>query len=221
MGDAPVGCRCRVAHADEGEQGRSVRARMTEAQGRLDSLESTLGRHETRLQYVEAPLRMVLRGLSSIREFLRVLREHDMRRAKTAFIPSLCDELREKCGPEVHHLVEEAENLLVDRQGWVVIGVYPTGGMWDDKPDGLMRLQPGYAGQRLSHVLIQASRYLADTRQLFQDRVRRPFGGEKGAEKGKGKGKGQGLKGKGGKDKGKGSRPRPKRAAERAVNDEE
>ena len=36
---------------------------------------------------------------------------------KTAFIPSLCDELREKCGPEVQHLIEEAENLLVDRQG--------------------------------------------------------------------------------------------------------
>ena len=102
-----------------------------------------------------------------------------------------------------------------------MIGVYPTGGMLDDKPDELMRLKPGYAGQRLSHVLIQASRYIADTHQLFQDRVRRPFGGEKGAEKGKGKGKGQGLKGKGGKDKGKGGRPRPKRAAELAGNDEE
>ena len=64
----------------------------------------------------------------------------------------------------------------------------------DDKPDGLMRLQPGFAGQRLSHVLVQASRYLADTHQLFQDRVRRPFG-EKGADKGKGKGKGQGSEG--------------------------
>ena len=127
-------------------------------------------------------------------EFLRVLRGNDVRRAKTAFIPSLCDELREKCGPEVTHLIEEAENLLVDRQGWVVIGVYPTGGMMDAKPDALMRLQPGFAGQCLSHVLAQASRYLADTHQLFQDRARRPFG-EKGAEKGKGKGKGQGLKG--------------------------
>ena len=161
-----------------------------------------------------------MRGFSSVGEFLRVLRENDMRRAKTAFIPSLCDELREKCGPEVQHLIEEAENLLVDRQGWVVIGVYPTGGMMEDKPDGLLRLQPGFAGQRLSHVLVQASRYLADTHQLFQDRVQRPFG-EKGADKGKGKGKGQGMKGKGGKDKGKGGRPRPKRAAEPAANNEE
>ena len=102
----------------------------------------------------------------------------------------------------------------------MVIGVYPTGGMMDDKPDGLLRLQLGFAGQCLSHVLVQASRYLADTRQLFQDRVRRPFG-EKGADKGKGKGKGQGAKGKGGKGKGKGGRPMPKRAAEPAANNDE
>ena len=95
MADAPAGRRRRVAHADEGEQGRSVRARMTEAEGRLDSVESTLGRHETRLQYVEAPLRVVLRGFSCVQEFLRVLREDDMRRAKTAFIPSLRRTLRE------------------------------------------------------------------------------------------------------------------------------
>ena len=221
MADAQVGGRRRrAAQAEEGDQVRSVRARMTDAEGRLDTVETTLGRHETRLQFIEAPLRVVLRGFTSVGEFLRVLRENDMRRAKTAFIPSLCDELREKCGPEVQHLIEEAENLLVDRQGWVVIGVYPTGGMMDDKPDGLLRLQPGFAGQRLSHVLVQASRYLADTHQLFQDRVRRPFG-EKGADKGKGKGKGQGVKGKGGKGKGKGGRPMPKRAAEPAANNDE
>ena len=101
---------------------------MDEAETRLDTVESTLGRHETRLQYVEAPLRVVLRGFDAVQEFLRVLRANDMKSAKIAFIPSLCDELREKCGPEVHHLIEEAEKLLVDRQGWVVIGVYPTGG---------------------------------------------------------------------------------------------
>ena len=40
---------------------------------------------------------------------------------------------------------------------------FPTGGNFNDVPDGLMRLQPGYAGARMSHVLVQASRYLADT----------------------------------------------------------
>ena len=167
MADAQAGRRRRVAQAEEGEHVRSARARMSDAEGRLDTVEMTLGRHETRLQFIEAPLRVVLRGFSSVGEFLRVLRENDMRRVKTAFIPSFCDELREKCGPEVQHLIEEAENLLVDQQGWVV-GVYPTGGMMEDKPDGLLRLQPGFAGQRLSHVLVQASRYLADTHQLFQ-----------------------------------------------------
>ena len=72
-----------------------------------------------------------------------------MKSAKTAFILFFCDELRDKYGPEVHHLVEEAETLLVDRQGLVVNGVYPTGGMWDDKANTLMRLQPGYAGQKV------------------------------------------------------------------------
>ena len=112
MADAQVGRRRRAAQAEDGEQVRSVRARMTDAEGRLDTVETTLGRHETRLQFIEAPLRVVLRGFTSVGEFLRVLRENDMRRAKTAFIPSLCDELREKCGPEVQHLIEEAGELV-------------------------------------------------------------------------------------------------------------
>ena len=54
-----------------------------------------------------------------------------------------------------------------------------------------------------------------ESRQLFQDRVRKPLGADKGGAKGKGKGKGQGLKGKGdkGKGKGKGGEACPKRAA--------
>ena len=61
----------------------------------------------------------------------------------------------------------------------------------------------------MSHVLVQASRYLADTHQLFQDRVRRPQHGAKGGgDKGKGKGKLAGGKGKGGKGKAKGAQPK-------------
>ena len=111
----------------------------------------------------------------------RLLRSHDLRAAKTAFIPSFVDELKEQSGPEVTYLIEEAENVLVDRQGWVLLEVFPTGGNFNDTPDGLMRLQSGYAGSRMSHVLVQASRYLADTHQLFQDRVRHPQHDEKGA----------------------------------------
>ena len=56
------------------------------------------------------------------------------------FHPEFVDELKEQLGPEVTHLIEEAENLLVDRQGWALLGVFPTGGHFNDTPDGLMRL---------------------------------------------------------------------------------
>ena len=177
--------RRRSARGEGGEQHRAVRARVDEAETRLDSLEAALQRHETRLQFTEAPLRVVLRGFKCVAEFFRLLRSHDLRAAKMVFIPRFVDELKEQSGPEVAHLIEEAENLLVDRQSWVPFGVFPTGGNFNDTPDGLMRLQPGYAGSRMSHVLVQASRYLADTHQLFQDRVRRPRHGEKGGDKGK------------------------------------
>ena len=61
---------------------------------------------------------LVYRGLS------RFFEPTASKEPQTALIPSFCDELKEKCGPEVHHLLEEAENLLVDRQGWVVVGLY-------------------------------------------------------------------------------------------------
>ena len=210
MADAPAVRRRRV-RGEDGEQHRAVRARVDDAETRLDSLEAALQRHETRIQFVEAPFRLVLRGFRCVPEFLRLLRSNDLRAAKTAFIPSFVDELKEQSGPEVAHLIEEAENFLVDRQGWVLLGVFPTGGHFNDVPDGLLRLQPGYAGSRLSHILAQASRYLADTHQVFQDRVRRPQPGGKGGEKGKGKGKQVGGKGKAGKGKAKG--PQPKMAA--------
>ena len=54
MADAQAGRRRRAAQAEEGEHVRSVRARMTDAEGRLDTVETTLGRHETRLQFIEA-----------------------------------------------------------------------------------------------------------------------------------------------------------------------
>ena len=78
---------------------------------------------------------------------------------------------------------------MIDRQGWVLLGVLLTGGQFEDQPDGSMRLQPGHAGSLMSHVLVQTFRYLADTRQLFQHRVRLPQGGDKGGAKGKGKDK--------------------------------
>ena len=129
MAEVPAARRRRAARAggeggEEAEHGRRVRARVDDAETRLDTLEAQLQRHETRLQFTEAPLRVVLRGFSCVSEFFRVLRSNDLRSAKTSFIPTFIDELKEKSGPEVTHLIEEAENLLIDRQGWVLIGVF-------------------------------------------------------------------------------------------------
>ena len=95
--------------------------------------------------------------------------------------------------------------MLADRNGWGVVGVYPTCGSLDDAPDGLLRLQPGYVGNRAGYLLCASAIYLQGPRQLFQDRVRRLDA--------KGKGKGKGKKGGKGKGKGKENGPQPKRAA--------
>ena len=82
--------RRRRGRGEEGEQHRAVRARVDDAETRLDSLEAALQRHKTRIQFVEAPFRLVLRGFKCVPEFLRLLRSNDLRAAKTAFIPKSC-----------------------------------------------------------------------------------------------------------------------------------
>ena len=66
-------------------------------------------------------------------------------------------ELKEHCGAEVTHHLQEAEGLLADRNDWGVVGIYPTGGSMDDAPDGLLRMQPGYVGNRVGYLLRSAS----------------------------------------------------------------
>ena len=91
----------------------------------------------------------------------------------------------------MNHFLDEAESLLAERDGWGVLGVYPTGGMWGEVPDGLLRLQPGYVGDRVGYLLCMSSRFLQDTHQMFQDRVRKPVAKGKGKDKGEKGGKGQ------------------------------
>ena len=165
------------------EEARNVRQRMDEAETRLDEVDSRLRGHETRIKCLEAPYRIVLRGFESVRAFLVTLDTGDFKGAKTAFIPSFVQEVRDKTGPEVAQLVEELDTLLCERQGWVVLGVFPTGGMKDAFPDGLVRLQPGGVGNRVSTLCSQISLYLAESRQMFQDRVRRDKGEGKGKAK--------------------------------------
>ena len=204
-----AGRRRREERQERQEEVRNVRQRMDEAETRLDEVDTRLRGYETRLKCLEAPYRVVLRGFESVRAFLTTLDAGDFKGAKTAFIPSFIQEIRDKTGPEVNQLVEELDTLLCERQGWVVLGVFPTGGMKEDMPDGLVRLQPGGVGNRVSTLCSQISLYLADSHQMFQDRVRR----DKGDGKGKAKGKGGGRKGGKGKAKGLGKlNAQPKRA---------
>ena len=195
MSDAPLPPmlgegRCQRADA-RAEEARNVRQRVDEAETRLDEIDSHLRGHETRLKCLEAPCRIVLRGFSAVREFMGTFDGGDFKGAKkTACIPSFVQEFRGKSGPEVAQLIEELNTLLCERNGWVVLGVFPLGGMLGDFLDGLLRLQPGGVGNRVSTLCSQISLSLQETHQVFQDRVRRDKGegkakGKRGAHKGR------------------------------------
>ena len=152
------GVRRAAAKADREAENRRVRQRLDEMETRLDWSESVGRSHEQRISFQESPQRIVLRGFACVPEFFRT-RGGDFKVAKRAFIGGFIHELREKCGAEVNHLLDEAEGLLAERDGWGVLGVYPTGGMWGDVPDGLLRLQPGYVGDRVGYLLCMSSRF--------------------------------------------------------------
>ena len=62
-------------------------------------------------------------------------------------------------------------------------GFFPTGGMKEAFPDGLVRLQPGGVGNRVSTLCSQISLYLAESRQMFQDRMRRDRRGQRQSQR--------------------------------------
>ena len=189
-------------HVDD--QDRNVRMRVADLETRMDAAEAQARSHETRLLFLEAHVKVVLRGFTAVQEFLRDL-PGDFKLAKSAFIAALMAELKDKAFAEATHCIDEAETLLCENQGVVVVGVFPTGGHLGTAPDGILRLQPTWAAGRIAYLLATAGRYLPETHQVFTDPVLRNKGDNKGAGKGKGKpGKGKG--------KGKG-KPQPKRAA--------
>ena len=145
---------------------RRVRQRLDEVELRIDEAEAMHRNHDQRISFQESPQRLVLRGFACVGEFFRA-RGGDFPLAKRAFIGSFFHELKEHCGAEVMRHLEEAEGLLADRNGWGVVGVYPTGGSLDDAPDGLLRLQPGYVGNRAGYLLCALAIYLQGPRQLF------------------------------------------------------
>ena len=101
--------------------------------------------------------------------------------------------------------MDEAETLLCENQGIVVVGVFPTGGHLGTVPDAVPWLQASHAGGRISYWLATAGKYLPESHQCFSDRAKRDQ-----REKGMGKGKGKEKKGAG---KRKYKPPQPKRAA--------
>ena len=144
-----------------------------------------VGAQDTRLLYLEAYTKVVLRGFSSVGDFLKD-KERDFKLAKQAFIAAFIHEFRDKAFAEATHVLEEAETLLCENNGVVVVGIFPTGGHHGTNPDGVLRLQATWAGGRISYLLATAGKYLPESHQVFSNRVRRNKG-EKGGGKGKGK----------------------------------
>ena len=94
MADAPAaqnqGDRRRQAEvrADRENEARSVRQRLDETETRVDGVDSRLRGHETCLKCLEAFYRIVLRGFTSVREFMAIFDGGEFKGPKTAFIPS-------------------------------------------------------------------------------------------------------------------------------------
>ena len=66
--------------------------------------------------------------------------------AKKAFLNQFVTELRHNCLRDVGGSLDELEGRLGSADGWVLLGVFRTGGMMGDKIDGLIRFQPGFLG---------------------------------------------------------------------------
>ena len=133
--------------ADREAEGRRVRQMLYEMETRLDWSESVGRSHEQCVSFQESPQRIVLCAFACVPEnFWAGQRGGDFKVAKRAFIGGVIHELCEKSGAEVNQFLDEAEGFLAEPDGWGVLGVYPTDGMWGEVPDGLLRLQPGYVG---------------------------------------------------------------------------
>ena len=92
---------------------RSVRQRLDEIETRMDSAETLCRGQGTRLLYLEAYTKVVLRGSAAVSDFLKD-KDRDVKLAKQAFIASFIAELKEKAFPEATHVIEEAEGLLCE-----------------------------------------------------------------------------------------------------------
>ena len=113
-----------AARAQNEEEGRRVRQRLDDVEVRMDGMQSRIDQHEMRLGYLEAHIKVVLRGFDAVPEFFRS-RDGDFRLAKSAFIAAFMAELKENNGAEANASLAEAETLICDDNGLVVVGSFP------------------------------------------------------------------------------------------------
>ena len=91
--------RRKEARAQANDDVRRVRQRMDDTEVRLENLEGRLRGHDLRLQYLEAPLKLVLKKFKAPIEFWAA-KDTGFQAAKSAFSAALLQELREAGGPQ-------------------------------------------------------------------------------------------------------------------------
>ena len=121
--------RRKEARAQASDDVRQVCQRMDDTDVRLDNLEGRLRGHDLRLQYLEAPLKLVLKKLKAPVEFWAA-KDNRFQAAKSAFSAAFLQELRESGGAIVQHLLEEAEAIMAELDSRVIIGIFRTGGVF-------------------------------------------------------------------------------------------
>ena len=149
----------------------------------MEALEGRSRGHDLRLQYLEAPLKLVLKKFKAPVEFW-ASKDVGSQAAKSAFSAAFMQELR------------EAGGIIAELDSQVIVGVFRTRGSSQDRagaiiPDALLRLHPGDQGARLGYLLSNMGRHLGDERVAHTDRPRK-HQGDKGKGKGKGKAPGKG-----------------------------
>ena len=98
---APAGPRQqsrKEARARTNDDVRRVRQRMDETETRLENLEGRLRGHDLRLQYLEAPLKLLLKKFKAPVEFWAA-KDAGFQAAKSAFSAAFLEELRDADGP--------------------------------------------------------------------------------------------------------------------------
>ena len=118
------------ARAQAQDDTRRVRQRLDDLEARLETLEGRSRGHDLRLQYLEAPLKLVLKKFNLTRHQWnsgqpRIL---DSKQRSLLFRQFFLQELRESGGATIQHLLDEAEPIIAELDSHVIIDVFRTGG---------------------------------------------------------------------------------------------